>query len=123
MFSKRDRPSTPEASSRHAILFSLQAQDEIANRRLLFHRQGEQFFPLAIRDVLPYFLGAVDEAHFLTLKRYQDAKTRLRRLERELNEVHAITDQASSPAQSLLQEARRSGLVAGDVFADDAQAF
>ena len=56
-----------EASSRHAILFCLQAQDEIANRRLLFHRQGEQFFPQAIRDALPYFLGAVDEDHFLAL--------------------------------------------------------
>jgi hypothetical protein len=75
-----------EASSRHAILFSLQAQDEIANRRLLFHRQGEQFFPLAIRR-LPY-LGAVDEAHLT--KRHQDAKTRLRP-ERELSEAGAIT--------------------------------
>ena len=45
-----------EVSSRHAILFCLQAQDEIANRRLLFHRQGEQFFPPAIRDALPYLI-------------------------------------------------------------------
>jgi hypothetical protein len=80
-----------EASSRHAILFCLQAQDEIANRRLLFHRQGEQFFPQAIRDALPYFLGAVDEDHFLALKRYQDARIRLRRLEREYSETAAIT--------------------------------
>jgi len=110
-----------EASSRHAIIFSLQGQDEIANRRLLFHRQGEQFFPPAIRDTLPYFLGAVDEAHFLTLRRYQDAKARLRRLERELNEVSAISNQGSSSARSLLQEARRVGLVAGDAFPDDAE--
>jgi hypothetical protein len=63
-----------EVSSRHAIIFSLQAQDEIANRRLLFHRQGEQFMPAAIRDSLPYFLGAIDEDHFLTLKRYNEAR-------------------------------------------------
>ena len=72
-----------EASSRHVILFCLQAQDEIANRRLLFHRQGEQFFPRAISDALPYFLGAVDEDHFLALKRYQDVRVRLRKLDRE----------------------------------------
>jgi hypothetical protein len=53
-----------EASSRHAIIFCLQGQDEIANRRLLFHRQGEQFMPAAIKDALPYFLGAIDENHF-----------------------------------------------------------
>ena len=111
-----------EASSRHAILFCLQAQDEIANRRLLFHRQGEQFFPQAIRDALPYFLGAVDEDHFLALKRYQDARTRLRRLEREFAEAHAITRDASSAAWSLLGEARRAGLIAPDVQPQEASA-
>lgn len=109
-----------EASSRHAILFCLQAQDEIANRRLLFHRQGEQFFPQAIRDALPYLLGAVDEDHFLALKRYQDARSRLRRLEREYAEAQAITRDASNAARGLLNEARRAGLIAADAQADDA---
>ena len=108
-----------EASSRHAILFCLQAQDEIANRRLLFHRQGEQFFPQAIRDALPYFLGAVDEDHYLALKRYQDTQKRLRRLEREYAEAQAITRNASSAARSLLGEARRAGLIAPDVQPED----
>lgn len=111
-----------EASSRHAILFCLQAQDEIANRRLLFHRQGEQFMPAAIRDALPYFLGAVDEDRFLTLKRYQDARTRLRRLEREFSEIDSITRGVSSAAQALLQEARRAALVPLEAPADDADA-
>lgn len=111
-----------EASSRHAILFCLQAQDEIANRRLLFHRQGEQFLPPAIRDALPYFLGAVDEDHFLTLKRYQDAKTRLRRLEREFSELQSMTREASSSARALLLEGRRAGLVPADASAEDEEA-
>lgn len=109
-----------EASSRHAIMFCLQAQDEIANRRLLFHRQGEPFFPQAIRDSLPYFLGAVDEDHFLALKRYQDAKGRLRRLEREFAEVQSITRGASGAARALLLEARRAGLLPAGPGADDA---
>lgn len=111
-----------EASSRHAILFCLQAQDEIANRRLLFHRQGEQFFPQAIRDALPYFLGAVDEDHFLALKRYQDVRTRLRRLEREYSEAQAITRNASEAARGLLVEARRAGLIAPEAQTEDANA-
>lgn len=119
-----ERSSRPplEASSRHAILFCLQAQDEIANRRLLFHRQGEQFMPAAIRDVLPYFLGAVDEDHFLALKRYQDARTRLRRLEREFAEIESITRNATDAARTLLNEARRNGLVPQESAAEDAEA-
>ena len=109
-----------EASSRHAILFCLQAQDEIANRRLLFHRQGEQFFPPAIRDALPYFLGAVDEDHFFALKRHQDARTRLRRLEREYAEAQAVARDSSNAARGLLGEARRAGLIAPDVQPEDA---
>ncbi|MES0138845.1 DUF3732 domain-containing protein [Mesorhizobium sp. M0016] len=110
-----------EASSRHAILFSLQNQDEIANRRFLFHRQGEQFFPAAIRDSIPYFLGAVDEEHFLTIKRYQDTRARLRKLERDYAEVRALTQQASRSTLSLLDEARRSGLVDASLPADNAE--
>ena len=108
-----------EASSRQAILFCLQAQDEIANRRFLFHRQGEQFKPSNIRDALPYFLGSVDEDHFLTLKRYQDAKTRLRQLEREHKEIKSITKEASRKAHSLLQEARHARLLPSDASASD----
>ena len=108
-----------EASSRHAILFCLQAQDEIANRRLLFHRQGEQYLPQAIRDTLPYFLGAVDEDHFYALKRYQDVRARLRRLEREYDEAQAIIREASNTASSLVVEARRAGLISTDAQAED----
>jgi len=108
-----------EASSRHAIMFCLQGQDEIANRRLLFHRQGEQFMPAAIKDSLPYFLGAIDENHFLTLKRYNEARTRLRRLEREYTDASAVTREVSTSAQALLQEARRVRLVPPETAASD----
>lgn len=112
-----------EASSRHAVIFCLQAQDEIANRRLLFHRQGEPFFPQAIRDSMPYFLGAVDEDHFLALKRYQDARTRLRRLEREFVDIQSIAQGATGAARSLFQEARKAGLIPTGPEPDDAEAL
>lgn len=110
-----------EASSRHAIMFSLQGQDEIANRRLLFHRQGEQFMPAAIRDALPYFLGAIDENHFLTLKRFNEARSRLRKFEREYAEASAVTREISTSAQALLQEARRVNLVPANANAPDVE--
>ena len=110
-----------EASSRHAILFCLQAQDEIANRRLLFHRQGEQFLPQATRDVLPYFLGAVDEGHLYALRRYQDVRLRLRKMEREAEEAQSVAQSASSGAQRLLGEAQRVGLIPSDRQAADAR--
>ncbi|MEO5369547.1 MAG: hypothetical protein H7833_05665 [Magnetococcus sp. DMHC-1] len=108
-----------DVSSRHAILFCLQAQYEIANPRLLFHRQGEQYLPPDIRNALPYFLGAFDEERFLMLKRYQDSRTRLRRLEREYAEAQAITHDASRAAHALLLEARRAGLIGSTPEGDE----
>lgn len=107
-----------EASSGQAIFFSFQGQDEIANRRLLFHRQGEERIPQAIKDTLPYFVGAMGEDHYLKQKRYEDARRRLRTLEREFAEAKALADEASGTARSLLQEAKRVGLLPFDATAD-----
>lgn len=109
-----------EASSSQAVFFCLQAQDEIANRRLLFHRQGEQFIPAAIKDTLPYFVGAMGEDHYLQRMRYDEARARVRKLEREFNEARALANEASGTAQTLLQEAKRVGLLPPDAFADNA---
>jgi len=110
-----------EASASQAIFFSFQSQDEIANRRLLFHRQGEERIPQAIKDTLPYFVGAMGEDHYLKQKRYEDARRRLRTLEREYSEAKALADEASGTARSLLQEAKRVGLLLGDATADSVE--
>jgi Protein of unknown function (DUF3732) len=100
-----------EASSRHAILFCLQFQYEIANPRLLFHRQSDEHVPAAIKDSLAYFMGAMDDDHFIKLKRYEDARLRLRRLEREWAEARALTDEQTGTGRALMAEARRHSLV------------
>lgn len=110
-----------EASSSQAIFFSFQGQDEIASRRLLFHRQGEEWIPQAIKDTLPYFVGAMGEDHYLKQKRYEDARRRLRTLARELTEAKALADEASGTARSLLQEAKRVGLLPLDATADSVE--
>ncbi len=104
-----------EASAGQAILFCLQEQDEIANKRQLFHRQGEERLPQAIKDAIPYFVGAIEDDHYLKQRRRQDARARLRRLERELAEAKALSKDASQTAGTLASEARRLGLVSGPV--------
>jgi hypothetical protein len=59
------RPPAPtrdalEANFRHALLLSFQDQNDIDSKQRLFHRQGDDFVGQAIRDTLPYFLGAID---------------------------------------------------------------
>ena len=51
-----------EANIRHALFCCFQSQDEVTARNYLFHRQSEGL-PItnAIRDTLPYFLGADSE--------------------------------------------------------------
>lgn len=107
-----------DASASQAIFFCLQNQDEIASRRLLFHRQGEERIPQAIKDTIPYFVGAMGEDHFLKQKRYEDARRRLRALERGYADARALTDEASGTARNLLQEAKRVGLLQVDATAD-----
>jgi hypothetical protein len=49
-----------EANFRHAFLFCVQDQNDIDSKQRLFHRQGEDFIGTAIKDTLPYFLGAFE---------------------------------------------------------------
>jgi hypothetical protein len=111
-----------EASASQAIFFCLQNQDEIASRRQLFHRQGEERIPQAIKDTLPYFVGAMGEDYYLKQKRYEDARRRLRSLERDLADARALADEASGMARNLLQEAKRVGLLPLDTAADSLEA-
>jgi hypothetical protein len=107
-----------EASASQAIFFCLQAQDEIANRRLLFHRQGEQFIPQHIKDCLPYFVGAMGEDHYLQRMRYEEARGRLRKLERQYADARALANEATGTAQSLMQDAKRVGLLPPEAFGE-----
>lgn len=110
------RPSNPtrdplEANFRHALLFTFQDQNDIDSKQRLFHRQGEDFVGQAIRDTLPYFLGAVDEDRLLKQAQLDQAKRQLRQLDRQLREAEAIDSSAYPRAQALLDEAKQVGLI------------
>lgn len=110
------RPPLPtrdplEANFRHALLFSFQDQNDIDSKQRLFHRQGEDFISQAIKDTLPYFLGAIDEDRLLKQAQLDQARRHLRQLERQLREAEAIDTSSYPRAQALLDEAKQVGLV------------
>ena len=103
-----------QATIRHALFFCFQKQDEIASRDRLFHRQGDQFIPQAIKDTIPYFLGAVDEEHFLRQNELDDARLSLRQLETRREAMKSDDDRAHARIRRFVLEARRVGLVNED---------
>ncbi len=111
-----NRPETPtrnplEANFRHALLFSFQDQNDIDSKQRLFHRQGEDFVGQAIRDTLPYFLGAIDEDRLLKQSQLDQARRQLRQLERQMRDAEALDSSTYPRAQALLDEAKQVGLI------------
>jgi hypothetical protein len=100
-----------EANFRHALLFSFQDQNDIDSKQRLFHRQGEDFMSQAIKDTLPYFLGAVDEDRLLKQAQLEQARRELRQLERQFREAEALDSSTFPRATALLDEAKQVGLI------------
>lgn len=100
-----------EANLRHALFVNFQRQDEIAQRRLLFHRQGEEFIPQAIKDTLPYFLGAVSDDRLARRWQLRTVRARVRELERALADVELENQAKAERVRNLLAEAEEVGLI------------
>lgn len=110
-----------EATIRHALFVCLQKQDEIASRDRLFHRQGEPFIPQAIKDTMPYFLGAVEEDHFLLQAELDDARGQLARLEAQRDAGRSDEEATRGRIRRLVRDAQRVGLVRDEVVSDTLQ--
>ncbi|MEU6628906.1 DUF3732 domain-containing protein [Streptomyces parvus] len=104
------RGSVISPSIRHALFFCLQGQNEIANPEHLFHAQGQEWRPSAIRDTLPYFLGAVDPAQAELTARLKATRQELRTHEQDLAEASRRTP-APGMARALVQEAIQAQLL------------
>lgn len=100
-----------EASLKHALFLVFQRQDEIAKRTLLFHRQDEDFIPQAIKDTIPYFLGAVPDDRLAVRHALRRERVLLRDLERQQRELEALRGGGLPRALSLLAEAENVGLL------------
>ena len=110
-----------EATVDHTKFYLFQEQGLVANRKLLFHRQDEQFMPQHIRDTLPYFLGAVQEERIDLVQRLRDAKRQLTTIRRRIGESESIVRDREALALALVAEAREVGLLTSgvDVVARD----
>jgi len=98
------------ANVRHAIALCFQTQDEIIRRQQLFHGSADHFFAQALKDTLPYFLGAVDDDYVRKRGELRRLREQLRAFERQLAELNAIRGDGISKAATLLAQARDAGL-------------
>jgi hypothetical protein len=98
------------ATVRHALALCFQPQDEIIRRLQLFHGAGDHFFAQALKDTLPYFLGAVDNDYVRKSEQLRRIRELLRSCERKLAEMASIRGEGTSKADNLLAQARDAGL-------------
>ena len=99
---------------RHALAFVFQYQNDICDPDHLFHGQSDNWVAQAIKDTLPYFLGAVDDDYVAGKAKLKELRSLLRERERTLARLEAITSGGISDVRSLLAEGRDAGILAVD---------
>ncbi|WP_286230590.1 DUF3732 domain-containing protein [Neobacillus mesonae] len=105
-----------EANFKHTKFFLFQKQSLVANEQVLFHRQIEAFMPQAIKDTIPYFLGAVRDD---TLKLKNDLRTikrKLKALQRKISESEKLSGKGITQLSGLLEEAKAVNLVDNNII-------
>jgi len=101
---------------KHSRHFLFQSQDEIANKRVLFHRQAEPYIPQMIKDTLPYFIGAANDDRFSELEKLRSLKRHRAKVLKKLNEIEALKGEGLQKGFNLLAEAAKIGLYSGNTF-------
>ena len=99
------------ANIRHALYYCFQGQDEIAAKNFLFHRQSDDFVTQAIKDTIPYFLGAINEEALALENERAVLKRRLTIERRRLEENRHLMGGGFERAVKLIVEARQVGLI------------
>lgn len=100
-----------EVNFKHSRIYCYQPQTLIAQRDYLFFNQTEPFVPQAIKDSLPYFLGAIREDSLKIEQEIASKKRDLNRLVRAKNEEERIYSEGVSKAYSLIDEAKQIGIL------------
>ena len=99
------------ANIRHALYYCFQSQDEIAAKNFLFHRQSDDFVTQAIKDTIPYFLGAINEESLALENERALLKRRLTIERRRLEDNRHLMGGGFERAVKLIGEARQVGLI------------
>jgi len=107
------------ANIRHALLYCFQQQGEIASKDILFHGQFDGWIAQAIKDTIPYLLGAIQEDRLALEQELARARRELRRAEQSLKEAESIKGDGVSKARGLYAEASQVGLLPTGVIPTD----
>ena len=103
------RPSLA-ANIRHALAMCFQPQDEIIRRNQLFHGAGDHWFAQALKDTLPYFLGAVDDDHVRRREELRRLRDQLRSCERRLAADQRASGRGRLQGRCVVGSSQRCGL-------------
>ncbi|MFD9535793.1 DUF3732 domain-containing protein [Streptomyces sp. NPDC060010] len=109
-----------DVSVAQAALFCFQNQDEIAASHTLFHRQTENGIAQAIKDTLPYFLGAAGPEQALRQHRLGEARREVRAAQRKLDTALRQREVLDTNGIALLRLAQSEGLLRDIPAAPDA---
>lgn len=104
-----------EATFKHSRLFSFQPQNVIAEFKYLFFNQDDNFVSMAIKDTLPYILGAIREDELLIQQNLTLKKKELNKLLRQKKVDESIYEQSIEQLKTLLEEARELDLISNDI--------
>lgn len=95
---------------RHALGLCFQTQGEIDQKMYLFHGSFNNWVAQALKDSLPYLLGAVEDDQLAKREQLRIVKEQLRNLTKRLTELKNIQGDGQGVALRLLAEARMVGL-------------
>ncbi|MFF2165485.1 DUF3732 domain-containing protein [Streptomyces sp. NPDC058175] len=94
-----------------ATLLCLQNQNEIADKKALFHRQTENGMAQAIKDTLPYFLGAAGPQQALNRHHLNEAQRAQRAAQRKFDDALRHREAIDADGVALLRLAQNEGLL------------
>lgn len=106
---------------KHSRFYLFQGQDEVAAKRTLFHRQAEPHIPQAIKDTLPYFMGAAEDDRLSELEKLRNLKRDRARLFKRIQEIDGIRGEGLQKGFDLLTEASSAGLYEGNLIPSDSE--
>ncbi len=98
------------ATVRHALMLCFQPQYVINQPEQLFYKANDSFKAQALKDTLPFFLGAVSDDYVANQERLRRCKGELRGIERKLSELLSIRGDGIGKAAALLTQAREAGM-------------
>ena len=101
-----------EANIKHTKYYLFQSQNLITDKTMLFYRQNEAFMPQAIKDTMPYLLGAVPDDYLIIINDLRKARKKYNQAKRDFEEADAITSNRLFRGQALYKEAYSVGLIA-----------